>query len=96
MGGGLGRPMAAGTWLPDPGRWLEMPPREVKLRKSGSFARAGAFVDSRKQEKLRLAAQLYLAENPTQLQPRFDVVEIYAPQGTETCRPQISRVENAF
>ena len=69
---------------------------EVKLRKSGSFARAGAFVDSRKQEKLRLAAQLYLAENPTQLQPRFDVVEIYAPQGTETCRPQISRVENAF
>ncbi|WP_243200952.1 YraN family protein [Flintibacter hominis] len=69
---------------------------EVKLRKSGSFARAGAFVDSRKQEKLRLAAQLYLAENPTQLQPRFDVVEIYAPRGTETCRPQISRVENAF
>ena len=69
---------------------------EVKLRKSGSFARAGAFVDSQKQEKLRLAAQLYLAENPTQLQPRFDVVEIYAPQGTETCRPQISRVENAF
>ena len=111
MGGGLGGSMAAGTWLPDPGRWLEMPPRgdrpdrtggnflcfvEVKLRKSGSFARAGAFVDSRKQEKLRLAAQLYLAENPTQLQPRFDVVEIYAPQGTETCRPQISRVENAF
>ena len=65
---------------------------EVKLRKSGSFARAGAFVDSRKQEKLRLAAQLYLAENPTQLQPRFDVVEIYAPQGTETCRhPHFSR-----
>lgn len=53
-------------------------------------------MDSRKQEKLRLAAQLYLAENPTQLQPRFDVVEIYAPQGTETRRPQISRVKNAF
>ena len=69
---------------------------EVKLRKSSSFARAGAFVDSRKQEKLRLAAQLYLAENPTKLQPRFDVVEIYAPQGTGTDRPRISRVENAF
>lgn len=69
---------------------------EVKLRKSGSFARAGAFVDSRKQEKLRLAAQLYLAENPTKLQPRFDVVEIYAPQGTGTDRPRIARVENAF
>ena len=80
--------------IAEDGRYLAFV--EVKLRKSGAFAPARAFVDRRKQEKLRLAAQLYLAENPTQLQPRFDVVEIYAPQGTETCRPQISRVENAF
>ena len=69
---------------------------EVKLRKSAAYGTAGAFVDRRKQEKLRLTAQMYLSEHPTDLQPRFDVVEIYAPQGTETCRPQISRVENAF
>ena len=52
---------------------------EVKLRKDGRVAQAREFVDRRKQEKLRTTAQLYLAEHPTQLQPRFDVVEIYAP-----------------
>lgn len=54
---------------------------EVKLRKDGRVAQAREFVDRRKQEKLRTTAQLYLAEHPTQLQPRFDVVEIYAPPG---------------
>ena len=98
MGGGLGGSMAAGTWLPDPGRWLEMPPRGDRPDRTGGELPVfcGGKVAQEWQEKLRLAAQLYLAENPTQLQPRFDVVEIYAPQGTETCRPQISRVENAF
>lgn len=69
---------------------------EVKLRKSAAYGRAGEFVDCRKQEKLRTAAELYLAQNPTDLQPRFDVVEIYAPQGLETARPQIRHLENAF
>lgn len=69
---------------------------EVKLRKSAAYGRAGEFVDRRKQEKLRTAAELYLAQNPTDLQPRFDVVEIYAPHGMETARPQIQHLENAF
>ena len=69
---------------------------EVKLRKSGSFASAAAFVDRRKQDKLRTTAQLYLAQHPTALQPRFDVVEIYAPQGRDTIRPTVHRLENAF
>ena len=60
---------------------------EVKLRKDGRVAQAREFVDRRKQEKLRTTAQLYLAEHPTQLQPRFDVVEIYAPQGLATRAP---------
>lgn len=46
-------------------------------------------MDRRKQEKLRTTAQLYLAEHPTQLQPRFDVVEIYAPQGLADQGPEI-------
>lgn len=62
---------------------------EVKLRKDGRVAQAREFVDRRKQEKLRTTAQLYLAEHPTQLQPRFDVVEIYAPQGLATRAPEI-------
>lgn len=69
---------------------------EVKLRKSAAYGTAGAFVDRRKQEKLRLTAQMYLSEHPTDLQPRFDVVEIYAPQGIQTQRPEIHILENAF
>ncbi len=69
---------------------------EVKLRKNGRFGTAAAFVDRRKQEKLRAAALLYLEEHPCALQPRFDVAEIYAPQGTETRQPEIGYLENAF
>ena len=69
---------------------------EVKLRRSAAYGSAGAFVDFRKQNKLRVAAQFYLSGHPTPLQPRFDVIEIYAPYGTETKYPKITRIENAF
>lgn len=69
---------------------------EVKLRKNGSFGTPGEAVGLRKQEKLRAAALLYLAEHPTALQPRFDVIEIYAPQGQNTQTPELYHWENAF
>ena len=69
---------------------------EVKLRKSAGYGSAGAFVDFRKQNKLRSTAEYYLLKHPTQLQPRFDVIEIYAPDGTQTKHPKITRIENAF
>lgn len=69
---------------------------EVKLRKSAAYGSAGEAVTHQKQEKLRAAAQLYLQTYPTQLQPRFDVAEVYAPQGFETKAPQIDYIENAF
>ena len=69
---------------------------EVKLRKSAAFGTPGEFVDRRKQEKLRTAALLYLSEHPTSLQPRFDVIEIYAPQGQNTQTPELYHWENAF
>lgn len=69
---------------------------EVKLRKSAGFALAREFVDSRKQDKLRKTAAVYLSENPTELQPRFDVIEIYAPDGTMTVSPDIYHMEDAF
>ena len=69
---------------------------EVKLRKSDSFAPARSFVDARKQERVRTTASLWLSEHPTSLQPRFDVAEVYAPQGTQTERPRIIYLENAF
>lgn len=69
---------------------------EVKLRKNADFAQAREFVDRRKQERVRAAAQMYLVEHPTQLQPRFDVVEIYAPDGMQTKQPKLIFLENAF
>ena len=69
---------------------------EVKLRKNAAFAPARAFVDRGKQERVRTAAQLYLQEHPTELQPRFDVAEVYAPEGTATRKPEINYIEDAF
>ena len=69
---------------------------EVKLRKSGDFARAMEYVDKRKQDKLRTTASLYLSQNPTKLPARFDVIEIYAPEGMETAHPEINHLEDAF
>ena len=69
---------------------------EVKLRKSAKFAQAREFVDTYKQERLRTTASMYLASNPTNLQPRFDVIEIYAPDGTNTLNPEINHLEDAF
>ena len=69
---------------------------EVKLRKSARFAEAGEYVDCRKQSRLRNTAAMYLAQNPTHLHPRFDVIEIYAPEGTSTAHPVIRHMEDAF
>ena len=69
---------------------------EVKLRKDDKFAPARAFVTPQKQHRIRTTASLYLAEHPTQLQPRFDVAEVYAPQGMNTVKPEICYIENAF
>lgn len=69
---------------------------EVKLRKSASFAHAFEYVDRRKQDKLRMTASIYLSHNPTELQPRFDVIEIYAPEGMMTPHPEIHHLEDAF
>ena len=69
---------------------------EVKLRKSDKFAQAREFVDFRKQNRIRTTAALYLEQNPTRLQPRFDVIEIYAPEGLETRKPTIHHLEDAF
>ena len=69
---------------------------EVKTRRSAVFAQAKEYVDSRKQDRIRTTAAAYLSLNPTKLQPRFDVIEIYAPEGVHTARPEINHLEDAF
>ena len=69
---------------------------EVKLRKNADFATAREYVNRRKQDRIRATASMYLSQNPTALQPRFDVIEIYAPQGVNTPDPEINHMEDAF
>lgn len=69
---------------------------EVKTRKNANFAMAREYVDYRKQNRIRATAMLYLERHPTQLQPRFDVIEIYAPEGIDTRKPVINHLEDAF
>ncbi len=52
---------------------------EVKYRRTERFGKADEFVDSRKQRRLKLAANMYMAEkrlNPEHRNHRFDVVAI--------------------
>ena len=69
---------------------------EVKLRKNDRFASAAEYVHRGKQERIRTTASGYLAAFPTELQPRFDVIEVYAPQGIDTKKPVIIHLEDAF
>lgn len=69
---------------------------EVKLRRSTAFGTAAEFVDGRKQQRLRTTAQLYLQQHPTVLQPRFDVMEVLAPQGMATKAVKIRHLADAF
>ena len=68
---------------------------EVKLRKSDRYGEAKDFVTAAKQRKLVLTAGLWLEETGCTLQPRFDVIEIYAPNGREG-EIDLRHIENAF
>lgn len=65
---------------------------EVKLRRSADFAAGAEFVDSRKQERVRTAAQEWLQQHDCALQPRFDAVIIYDGEKGKS----LEHIENAF
>jgi len=69
---------------------------EVKLRKNRDYAYARESVGRDKQRKITATANLWLASHKTSLQPRFDVIEVYAPDGADTVSPEIIHLENAF
>ena len=68
---------------------------EVKLRKDDLHGEAREFVTAQKQQRVMAAAQLWLSQHETPLQPRFDVIEVYAPQG-EDGPVKLNHIENAF
>ena len=69
---------------------------EDKLRGSSQYGLPMEAVTAAKRKKLRAAAQQYLLEHPSTLQPRFDVAQVFASQGMRTEHPRIEYVENAF
>lgn len=69
---------------------------EVKLRKNSDFAAAREFVTFSKQRRILSTASLWLSIKNCELQPRFDVIEIYAPDGINSRRLQINHLVDAF
>ena len=69
---------------------------EVRLRKNSRFGSPEESVDHRKQEKLRQTAELYLQTHETELQPRFDVIALYAKDGMDTVPLPVHHIKNAF
>ncbi len=69
---------------------------EVKLRKNSAYGEAREFVTPAKQKRVIMAAQLWLQAHETGLQPRFDVIEVYAPEGINSKKVTINHIENAF
>lgn len=65
---------------------------EVKTRHTAPstptrFGRPAAAINKEKRARMRKAAEDYLREHPTHLQPRIDVAEVYMtklPDGTDT------------
>lgn len=65
---------------------------EVKARAANSAVRPCEAVDIRKQRKIIKTALCFLSENSFELQPRFDVIEIYDYNQSD----RINHIENAF
>ncbi|MDO5142655.1 MAG: YraN family protein [Eubacteriales bacterium] len=68
---------------------------EVKTRRDTRFGAAREHVTAAKQAKIIAAAEAWLQQQPTTLQPRFDVIEVYGEQGAAR-PPHIIQLENAF
>ncbi|MDO5784194.1 MAG: YraN family protein [Eubacteriales bacterium] len=67
---------------------------EVKTRSSTKFGAPCEAVTAAKQRKIILSAQRWLLHHPTELQPRFDVVEVLVSPDYTTCR--INHIPDAF
>ena len=67
---------------------------EVKLRKDNTFALPRESVTPAKVKRIRTTAEIWLQGNETELQPRFDVIEVYPPEGGKAAK--IIHLEDAF
>ena len=68
---------------------------EVKSR-SGNFSKGREAVTSQKQKKLIMTAMIYLEQHQTNLQPRFDVIEILFKSKDNPSLLKLCHIKNAF
>jgi putative endonuclease len=67
--------------------FVEVKTRHTAPHTPSRFGRPAAAIDKDKRARMRKAAEDYLREHPTPLQPRIDVAEVYMTRlsdGTET------------
>lgn len=69
---------------------------EVKTRRLGSMVSGLEAVNFAKQKKIVLTADAYLTENPTALQPRYDIAEVSVTRGEKAAVTRIDIYEDAF
>lgn len=69
---------------------------EVKTRKLGSMVSGLEAVNFTKQKKIVLTADAYLTENPTELQPRYDIAEVTVTRGELPRITGLTIYEDAF
>lgn len=69
---------------------------EVKTRCVNALSQPAEAVSISKQKKLITAALGYLAQNPSDLQPRFDVIEIITKTKSAFNVVQITHLPGAF
>lgn len=69
---------------------------EVKTRRDASFAEAREFVGAGKQRRVLSAASVWMAKHDVELEPRFDVIEIYGTSDMPYRKLVIHHFEDAF
>lgn len=69
---------------------------EVKTRGEEALYAPREAVTASKQQKILKTAALYLRSHPTDLQPRFDVIEVFAGEDDPLTPKAVDHFENAF
>ena len=75
--------------------FVEVKTRSVDEDLFNPYGTPASAVTFSKRERLIFAARSYLRANPTDKQPRMDVIEVYLKKGTKTVL-KINHFENAY
>lgn len=69
---------------------------EVKTRKKDSMVSPLESVDTFKQQRIIRTAEDYIVKTLCELQPRFDVAEVYVEDNGEKIKYSLNYIANAF